>query len=88
MELTLRAECWTKFCTYKVYEYNTRRKCDFHVPSCNTSLFKRSVINRGIRLYNKIPTRIKQLNSFSDIKIKVTFNISPFYSLNGFFIFE
>jgi len=26
-----------------IYVYNTRRKCDFHVPSCNTSLFKRSV---------------------------------------------
>jgi hypothetical protein len=28
----------------------------FH--SSNTALFKRSVINMGIRLYNKIPTRI------------------------------
>ena len=42
-----------------MYEYNTRRKCDFHDPSCNTTLFKRSVINMGIRLYNKMPTRMK-----------------------------
>jgi hypothetical protein len=30
----------------------------FHVTSTNTSLFKRSVMNMGIRLYNKMPTRI------------------------------
>jgi len=32
-----------------MYEHNTRRKCDLHVLSCNTSLFKRLVINMGIR---------------------------------------
>jgi len=37
-----------------IHEYNTRRKCDFHVPSCNTSLFKMSVMNMGIRLFNKM----------------------------------
>jgi hypothetical protein len=44
-----------------VYEYNTGRKCDFHFQSCNISHLKRSVINMGIRLYNTVPTRIKQL---------------------------
>jgi len=73
-----------------IYEYNTRRKCDLHVPSCNTSLFKRGVINMGIRLYNKMPTRIKQLNSFRDVtrKLKLFLIDHPFYSLNDFFIFE
>ena len=32
-----------------MYKYNTRRKCDFHVPSCNISLFKMSVISLGMR---------------------------------------
>jgi len=54
-----------------MYKYNTRRKSDFHVPSCNTSLFKRSVTNMGIRLYNKMPTRIKQLDSFRDFRRKL-----------------
>ena len=31
-----------------MYEYNTRRKCDFHVLSRNMSFFKRRVINTGI----------------------------------------
>jgi len=48
-----------------MYEYNTRRKCYIHVPSCNTSIFKRSVINMGIGLY-KMTTNIKQLESVMD----------------------
>jgi hypothetical protein len=76
-----------------IYEYNTRRKCDFHVPSCNPSFFKRSVMNMGIRLYNKMPkmpTRIKQLDSFRDFKrkLKLFLRDHHFYSLNEFFIFE
>jgi len=69
------------------YEYNTRRKCDFHFPSCNTSLFKRSVINMEIRLYDKMPTRIKQLDSFRDFKRKLKSYLldHPFYSLNELF---
>jgi hypothetical protein len=36
---------------------------DVYVLPCNTNLFKRSVINMGIWLYNKVPVSIKQLNS-------------------------
>jgi len=39
-------------------EYNMRRKCDLHVLSCNSSLFKKSVINMGIWLYNIMPTEM------------------------------
>jgi len=51
-----------------MYKYNMRRKCDFHVLSCNTLLFKKSVIKMGITLYNKMPSKIKQLESFRDFK--------------------
>jgi hypothetical protein len=33
-----------------LYEYNTRRRDD--LPNCNTSTFKKSVINMGIKLFN------------------------------------
>jgi len=71
-----------------IYEYNIRRKCDLHVPSYNTSLFKMSVMNMGIRLYNKMLTRIKQLDSFRDFKRKLKLFLldHPFYSLNDFCI--
>jgi len=39
-------------------EYNMRRKCNLDVLSCYTLLFKRSVINMGIWLYNKMPTKM------------------------------
>jgi len=49
-----------------------------------TSLFKRSVMNMGIRLYNEMPIRIKQLDSFRDFKRKLKLFLldHPFYSLN------
>jgi len=52
-----------------------------------TALFNRSVMNMGIRLYNKLPTRIKKLDSFRDFKrkLKLFLLVHPFYSLNEFF---
>jgi len=47
-------------------------------------------MHMAIRLYYKIPTRIKQLDSFRDFKRKLKLFLldCPFYSLNEFFIFE
>jgi len=44
----------------------------------------------GIRLYNKIPTRIKQLDGVRDFKRKLKLFLleHPIYSLNEFFIYE
>jgi hypothetical protein len=49
-----------------------------------------NVISMGIRMYNKMPPRIKQLQSFRDFKQKLKFLLldHPFYLLNEFFIFE
>jgi hypothetical protein len=32
---------------------------NFHVEFCNTVLFQKSVVNVGIKLYNKVPDSIK-----------------------------
>ena len=50
----------------------------------------KSVMNIGIRLYNKTPTRIKKLDSCRDFKRKLKLFLldHPFYSLNELFIFE
>jgi len=69
----------------------TRRKCDFHVPSFNATLFKRSVINMGIRLYNKMPTRTKWLDVLGIFKQKLKLFLlgHPCYLLNeGFYIWR
>jgi len=46
-------------------------------------------MNIGIRLYNKMPTRIKQLDSFRDFKRKLKLFLLDhhFYSLNEFFLY-
>jgi hypothetical protein len=66
--------------------YDTRRKDDFHVPPCNTFFLKKSVLNRGIKLYNRLPLAI-QKSGFKDFKNKLTLFLleHPFYTLNEFF---
>jgi len=42
-----------------IHADNTGRKMDIHIQSYNTDLYKRSVINIGTKLYNKLPGYIK-----------------------------
>jgi hypothetical protein len=55
------------------------------VPPINKSLFKKSVINRGNKLYNRLPLAIKE-SGFKDFKYKLkSFLLAhPFYTLNSF----
>jgi len=46
------------------HNYNMRRKLDLHVQFCNMDLFKKSVVNMGIRLCNKVPDHIKDLENY------------------------
>ena len=71
-----------------LYDDDTRRKDDFHVPPCNTSFFlKKSVINRGIKLCNRLPLAIKKSEGFKDFKnkLKLFLLAHPLYILNEFF---
>jgi Lhr-like helicase len=43
-----------------IHTYNTRRKMDIHIQSYKTDLYKRSVLNMGSKLYNKLPDYIKK----------------------------
>ena len=43
------------------HTYNTRRKMDIHIQSYKTVLYKRSVVNMGSKLYNKLPDYIKEI---------------------------
>ena len=42
-----------------IHAYITRRKMDIHIQSYKTDLHKRSVVNVGSKLYNKLPDYIK-----------------------------
>ena len=51
-----------------IHDYETRHRSDFQTQFCKTSIFKKSVINLGTKLHNKIPNYLKNLE-----------NLKPFY---------
>jgi hypothetical protein len=51
-----------------IHNYNTQRKLNLHVNHCNTVSFKKSVINMGITLYNKVREQIKLKKNFNCFK--------------------
>jgi hypothetical protein len=71
-----------------LHDYETINKDDFHILQCQTSLYKKSVINMSVRLYNCLPVEIKKLNY--DNKFKQTLKLflldNPFYSFTEFFL--
>jgi hypothetical protein len=58
---------------------------DLHVLPIQISL-KKSVINMGIQLHNKVPVNIKKLNKYKPLKTKLkSFLINhAFYSIDEF----
>jgi hypothetical protein len=54
-----------------VHTYSTRRKRDMHIQSYKTDLYKRSVVNMGSKLYNKLPDHIKEIESYKNLQKKI-----------------
>jgi hypothetical protein len=50
---------------YAIHEHKTRSKYDLHTQLRNTSLFQKSVINTGVKLYKYLPSKIKKLENFN-----------------------
>ena len=69
-----------------IHTHNTRRKMDIHIQSHNTDLCKRSVINMGTKLYNKLPGYIKEIDSYKTFKkeLKSLLLLHSFYSVEEF----
>jgi hypothetical protein len=61
-----------------MHTYNTRRKKDIHIKSYSTAFYARSVINMGIKLCNKLPGYIKEIESYKTFKKE----LQPFLSLH------
>ena len=59
---------------------------DLHIKTFNTNLYKKRIINMGIRLYNKVPICIKKLEEYIPYKRKLkSFLIDhAFYSVEEF----
>jgi hypothetical protein len=67
--------------------YNMRGKLDFHVQNCDSVIYKRSVMNMGTRLYNRILIQIKQRQDLNSYRRAVFLRYS-FYSVNEFISHE
>ena len=61
---------------------------NLYIKPCNTNLYKKSVINMGIRLHNKVPNNIKKLEEYKPYKTELKyFPIEhAFFSLEEFFM--
>ena len=70
----------------EIHEYNTRSKCDFHTQSHNTSLLQNSVLHIHIRLYKRLPLKIKKLDNFNQFRkeVKSMFLNNSFYTFEEF----
>jgi hypothetical protein len=60
------------------------QKKDLHVQFCRTTVFKNSSVNVGIKLYNKLPNTIKELEKIREFKkkTKVFLLQHTFYSVD------
>jgi hypothetical protein len=57
-------------CNEEVHDHCTRQKRNLHIQFCRTTLFTNSSVNVGIKLYNKLPNTIKELEKIREFKKK------------------
>ena len=74
----------------QIHDHNTRGSQHLHIKPCKINLQKKSVINMGIRLYNKLPKNIQQEERYKSYKRKMKgFLIdNAFYSLDEYLNYE
>jgi hypothetical protein len=74
----------------EIHDHNTRKKHDLHTRHCNTVLYQKSVISLSIKLFNKLPMQIKQLDNYKSFKKELkTFLVhNLFYTIEEFLHFE
>ena len=58
-----------------IHDYQTWHRSDFQTQFCRSDIFKKSVINLGTKLYNKLPNYFKNLENLKPSKN----NLKPFY---------
>jgi hypothetical protein len=60
---------------------------DLHNKPCNTNLYKTSVINMGVQLYNGVPSNMKKLEEYKPTykrELKYFLIDNAFYSVEEF----
>jgi hypothetical protein len=49
---------------FEIHEHNMKSKCDLHTKFCSTTLFQKSLLNMGVKLYRHLPSKIKKVDKF------------------------
>jgi len=70
-----------------IHEYNTRSKYNVHTQFFNTTLFKKSVLNVGVKFYKYLPSKIKKLDNFNRFRreVKAALLNNSYYMIEGGF---
>jgi hypothetical protein len=55
----IRKYCQSLELNSNVHNYKTRRTMDIHIQSYKTDIYKKSVLNMGTKVYNKLPGYIR-----------------------------
>jgi hypothetical protein len=85
--------CWIKsnmgrmISNKEVHDYSTCQKLGLHRQFCRTNVAKNSGINKGIKLYNKLPPVIKNLEVLQEFKRKGFLNATHILLSGRVFIF-
>jgi len=72
----------------EIHHINTRNKSNLHLPITNLSVYQKGAYYSGIKVFNSLPTHIKELyNNRNHFKrtLKDFLYIHSFYSLNEYF---
>ena len=89
LEVTCFIRKYCKFLEHnaQVHQHDTRRKLDIHVKMKNMETYKKSVINIGTKIYNKLPGFLKEIddNRVFRKKLKSFLLLHSFYSVEEFF---
>jgi hypothetical protein len=70
----------------EIHDHCTHHKSDLHVQFCRTTLFKNNVANMGIKLYNKLPNKVKKLEKLQKFQRKLKYFLLQhiFYSVDEY----
>ena len=69
----------------QVHKINTRQTFDLYVPTTNLKVYQKGVFYSGIKIYNHLPTAIKDL---SDDKNKLKLALKRYLLHNSFYSLE
>jgi hypothetical protein len=55
-----------------VHDHNRRQNLNIHVQFCRTNALKKGVMSMGIKLYNKLPSEIREVEKMRQCKIELS----------------